>query len=79
MRSVDLYTKVILSIIAGCLVVLSFEQAHWNKVETVQAQQPMLINGYTFDGQSYQLGTGAGQKPGIPVVVADHVKAAKGQ
>lgn len=51
----------------------SFEQAHWSKLETVQAQQPMMINGYNFDNSSteqhYVLGNGAGEKPGLPVVV----------
>jgi hypothetical protein len=73
MLSVDLYTKVVLSIIAVCLVVISVEQSHWSKLETVQAQQPMLISGYNFDDsgtqKQYRLGNGAGEKPGIPVVV----------
>jgi len=73
MFSVHTYTKVILSIIAVCLVVLCFEQAHWNTLETVQAQQPMLINGYSFDdsGTTKQIlfGNGNGEKPGLPVMV----------
>jgi hypothetical protein len=77
MRLVDsLYTKVILSIIAGCLVVISFEQAHWSKLEPVQAQQPVVctISGYNFGGKQIPLGNGAGEGPGIPVVQVNATK-----
>jgi len=65
----DLYTKLVLSMIAACLVVLCFEQSHWAKLETVQAQQPFQIEGYNFDGKFYRLGSGLNDRPGIPVVV----------
>jgi hypothetical protein len=73
MFSGDKYTKVVLSIIAVCLVVLCFEQAHWNTLQTVQAQQPTLINGYSFDDsgttKQFLFGNGNGEKLGLPVVV----------
>ena len=73
MPSVDLYTKAVLTIIAVCLFVLSVEQSHWNRLETVQAQQPMVISGYSFNDSGtqkvYMLGNRSGDKPGIPVVV----------
>lgn len=74
MFSVDRYTKIVLSIIAGCLIVLCVEQSRWGRVETVQAQQPFVIEGYTFDEsgtqKNYHLGNGSGEKPGIPVVAS---------
>ena len=69
MLVVDRYTKIVLSIIALCLVVLCLEQSHWGKVETVQAQgQVFMVQGYMFNGNPYLLGDGPNQKPGIPVV-----------
>jgi hypothetical protein len=80
MFSVDAFTKVVLSIIAACLVVLCFEQARWSNVETVQAQQPTdtMIKGYIFNdsGQDKRVafGNGAGQMPGLPVMTAETPK-----
>ena len=74
MLTVDRYTKIVLSIIAGCLIVLCFEHSPWGKLEAVQAQQPFVIEGYTFDEsgtqKTYHLGNGSGEKPGIPVVAS---------
>lgn len=73
MRSSDLYTKVVLTIIAVCLAVLCIEESHWNRLQTVQAQSGQLvISGYTFshlgNTRVVQLGDNS---PGIPVVVVN--------
>ena len=75
MRSADLYTKIALSIIALCLLVLCVEQSPWSRLETVQAQQPFIIQGFSYDNngiqKTYHLGTNASadEQLGFPVVV----------
>ena len=75
MTLADLYTKVVLSIIAACLLILCIEQSHWSKLDAVQAQQPFVIEGFTYHGvgapQTYRLGTNSGEQKGIPVVVVN--------
>ena len=71
----DLYTKVVLSIIAGCLLILCIEESHWGKLAAVQAQQPLVIEGFTYHDvgapQTYRLGNNSGERRGIPVVVVN--------
>ena len=72
MASTDLYTKIILTIIAVCLVVLCLEQSHWNHVETVQAQtEGVLIKGYvvTSGGHSRTVLFSPEGQAGVPVIM----------
>ncbi len=69
MRSPDLYTKIVLTMIAVFLAVLCVEQSHWNHLQTVQATgpQPVVISGFVYDGKFVDLGAGYGKSPGVPV------------
>jgi hypothetical protein len=72
MPSTDLYTKVVLTIIATCLVVLCLEQSHWTRVDTVQAQtEGVVIKGYvvTSGGHSRTILFGPEGQAGVPVIV----------
>jgi hypothetical protein len=74
MFSTDLYTKIILTIIAACLVVLCLEQAHWNHVDAVQAQtEGLLIKGYvvTSGGHARTILFGPEGQAGVPVIVTN--------
>jgi hypothetical protein len=70
----DLYTKVVLTIIALCLAVLCVEESRWNRLETVQAQSgQVVISGYAYNESGslhvYALGNRYGDKQGIPVAI----------
>jgi len=77
MFSADLYTKFILTVIAGCLLTLCLQGAHWNRLETVQAQSPqqVLISGYVWDKHGVQTTILLGDvfekdhNPAIPVFI----------
>jgi hypothetical protein len=76
MRTPDLYTKVVLTIIAICLGILCLEQSHWNRLETVRADSGQVyIAGYVFDSggstKTVRLGSFNDDRPGIPVVVVN--------
>jgi len=72
MFSTDLYTKIILTIIAACLVMLCLEQSHWNHLDPVHAQtEGVLIKGYvvTSGGHTRTILFGPEGQAGVPVIV----------
>ncbi len=74
MFSADLYTKLVLTIIALCLAVLCIQGSQWSRLDTVHAQSgQVLISGYTYYDNGIQkvftFGTGTDHGRGIPVVV----------
>lgn len=75
MFSTDRYTKIILTIIAACLLVLCLEQSHWSHVDSVQAQSGgVLIKGYivTSDGGNQKtILFGPYGQAGVPVIVVN--------
>jgi hypothetical protein len=70
----DLYTKVVLTIIALCLAVLCLQGSRWSHLDTVHAQSgEVVIGGYAYNDNGtvkvIPLGNGYGRAAGIPVVV----------
>ena len=75
MFSTDRYTKVVLTVIALCLAVLCVEGAHWNRVDTVEAQSSgVLIRGYIINeaGKPKTVLLDANRTSGIPVIVTNN-------
>jgi len=50
MPKADLYTKLVLTIIALCLMILCVQSARWNRIETVHADGPqqVTISGFVW-------------------------------
>ncbi len=72
MRTPDLSTKAVLTIIAICLAILCLEQSQWNRLETVRADSGQVyIAGYVYDSYGTQntVRLGTSGAAGIPVVV----------
>jgi len=78
MRTPDLYTKIVLTIIAVFLGVLCVEQSHWIRVESVHAESPqqVVISGYVWhkNGKEDMVLLGSqldkgNYNPGIPVFI----------
>lgn len=67
MRTPDLYTKIVLTVIAAFLGVLCVEQSHWGRVQSVQAAEPqqVIIRGFVANNTLYDLGG----DHGIPVLI----------
>jgi hypothetical protein len=72
MFSTDLYTKIMLTIITACLVVLCLKQSRWSHVDAVQAQtEGLLIKGYIVNsgGHTRTILFGPEGQAGVPVIV----------